>query len=267
MAAGALVRPERARVAIAAQAVSAVTVRILFLPAVTAGGAETPVVPILDDGALVRQQWPEQPVTRGAPGPTQSGSLRLNVSDDLIVSVAAGDRTVQRLRADPTTNTLACLVGRDPLLGLGEGGPQFDRRGTVDEMRNGQDGYRLHTHGARVPVQWTVGTEGWGLYVHQPLGAFDLTGSEGRFSASTLLPLDIFVVISNDPAVLLREYAVITGYAELPARWTFGYMQSHRTLAGPDEVLGVARTFREKRLPCDALIYLGTDRDVRRVRG
>ena len=100
-------------------------------------------------------------------------------------------------------------------------------------MRNGQDGYRLHTHGARVPVQWIVGTEGWGLYVHQPLGAFDLTGSEGRFSASTLLPLDIFVVISNDPAVLLREYAVITGYAELPARWTFGYMQSHRTLAGP----------------------------------
>ncbi len=59
--------------------------------------------------------------------------------------------------------------------------------------------------------------------------------------------------------MLLREFAVITGYAELPARWTFGYMQSHRTLAGPEEVLGVARTFREKRLPCDALIYLGTE--------
>ena len=166
---------------------------------------------------------------------------------------------VQQLRADVTTNTLTFLLGRGPLLGLGEGGPQFDRRGTADEMRNGQDGYRLHTHGARVPVQWIVGTEGWGLYVHQPLGTFDLTGSEGRFAASTLLPLDVFVVASNDPAVLLREYAVITGYAELPARWTFGYMQSHRTLAGPEEVLGVARTFREKRLPCDALIYLGTE--------
>ena len=32
-----------------------------------------------------------------------------------------------------------------------------------------------------------------------------------------------------------------------------------RTLAGPDEILGVARTFREKKLPCDALIYLGTE--------
>jgi alpha-glucosidase/alpha-D-xyloside xylohydrolase len=35
-------------------------------------------------------------------------------------------------------------------------------------------------------------------------------------------------------------------------------MQSHRTLGGPDEVLRVAATFREKKLPCDALIYLGT---------
>ena len=73
------------------------------------------------------------------------------------------------------------------------------------------------------------------------------------------MPLDIFVVASADPKVLMREYARVTGYAELPPLWSFGYMQSHRTLAGPDEVMWVARTFREKKLPCDALIYLGTE--------
>jgi alpha-glucosidase/alpha-D-xyloside xylohydrolase len=57
----------------------------------------------------------------------------------------------------------------------------------------------------------------------------------------------------------MREYARITGLPEMPARWTLGYLQSHRTLAGPDEIMGVARTFREKQLPCDALIYLGTE--------
>ena len=56
----------------------------------------------------------------------------------------------------------------------------------------------------------------------------------------------------------MREYARITGLAEMPALWTFGYQQSHRTLAGPAEILGVARTMREKQLPCDTLIYLGT---------
>src|SRR4029453_18357790 len=91
------------------------------------------------------------------------------------------------------------------------------------------------------------------------LGRFHFAGSEGRFTASALLPLDVFIVASSDPATIMREYGVITGLAELPARWTFGYMQSHRTLAGHEEVLGIARTFREKKLPCDALIYLGTE--------
>jgi alpha-glucosidase/alpha-D-xyloside xylohydrolase len=98
------------------------------------------------------------------------------------------------------------------------------------------------------------------MFVHHPLGTFDFTGSEGKFApAGSGLPLDVYVVSSSNPAEIMREYARITGFAEPPALWTLGYMQSHRTLAGPDEVLGVARTMREKKLPCDALIYLGTE--------
>jgi alpha-glucosidase/alpha-D-xyloside xylohydrolase len=44
----------------------------------------------------------------------------------------------------------------------------------------------------------------------------------------------------------------------MPPKWALGYFQSHRTLAGPEEPLQIATTFREKKLPCDALIYLGT---------
>jgi alpha-glucosidase (family GH31 glycosyl hydrolase) len=258
LTAGALVRLDPVRFTVAVQDVSAVTVRVLFLP-IADGPVEASSSPIQDDGALVRLDWPRHQTPRPAPGPRPSAGLGVFVADDRAVTVTIHRRVVQQLRADLATNTLSFLSGRGPLLGLGEGGPQFDRRGTADEMRNGQEGYRLHTHGGRVPIQWLIGTEGWGLYVHQPLGTFDLTGSEARFAASALLPLDVFIVASNDPAALLREYAVITGYAELPARWTFGYMQSHRTLAGPEEVQAVARTFREKRLPCDALIYLGTE--------
>jgi len=126
-------------------------------------------------------------------------------------------------------------------------------------MRNGQGGYRLQTHGGRVPVQWLIGTEGWGLFIHQPFGAFDLSGPKGKLTAQAPLPIDCFVVVSKDPAVIMREYAGITGLPEMPPLWSFGYQQSHRTLAGPDEVMWVAKTMREKNLPCDALIYLGTD--------
>jgi alpha-glucosidase/alpha-D-xyloside xylohydrolase len=56
----------------------------------------------------------------------------------------------------------------------------------------------------------------------------------------------------------MAEYARLTGHAEMPPLWSFGYQQSHRTLASREEVLAEAKTFRDKKLPCDALIYLGT---------
>ena len=86
------------------------------------------------------------------------------------------------------TGSFAFHLGDGPVLGLGEGGPQFDRRGSVDRMRSGQGGYRLRTHGGRVPVPWLIGTAGWAMFVHQPGGTFDLTGPEGRFTPAAGRP-------------------------------------------------------------------------------
>jgi tetratricopeptide (TPR) repeat protein len=166
---------------------------------------------------------------------------------------------VQRLSLDAKESGMSFLLGRGPLLGLGEGGPQFDRKGTADPMIIGQGGYRLATHGTRAPIQWLIGTDGWGMFIHQPYGAFDFTGTEGKFQPKIALPLDVFVVASKDPRVLLCEYARLTGLPEMPPLWSLGYQQSHRTLGGPEEILGIARTLREKKLPCDTLIYLGTE--------
>ena len=99
------------------------------------------------------------------------------------------------------------------------------------------------------------------MFFHQPFGTFDFTGSRAKFSPSSpdhAMPLDIFFVSTSDPAIIMREYARLTGHAELPPLWSLGYQQSHRTLANRDEVLAEAKKFRDKRLPCDALIYLGT---------
>ena len=168
---------------------------------------------------------------------------------------------VQQLKIDKESGVVSFNTGTVPLLGLGEGGPQFDRRGSTDRMRSGQGGYQLRTHGGRVPIPWLIGTSGWAMFVHQPFGTFDFTGPEGKFqplSPASALPLDLFFVVSNDPPAIMAERARITGHAELPPLWSFGYQQSHRTLGSRDEVLSEAKTFREKKLPCDTLIYLGT---------
>src|SRR5260370_24458880 len=109
---------------------------------------------------------------------------------------AKDGRLGQRLRGDAQTGWLAFALGEGPVLGLGEGGPQFDRRGNADRMRSGQGGYRLRTHGGRVPIQWLLGN-GWALFIHQPLGSLDLTGEYRVFTPhdlATALPFDIFLV-------------------------------------------------------------------------
>jgi alpha-glucosidase/alpha-D-xyloside xylohydrolase len=185
------------------------------------------------------------------------------LASPLTIRVEAKDgRLVQELKPDAATGNVSFQVGDGPLLGLGQGGPQFDRRGQVDRMRSGQGGYQLRTHGAKVPVQFLIGTSGWAMFIHQPVGVFDLTGSPGQLQPAgpqAALPLDVFVIGAKEPAAVMAEYARITGHPEMPPLWSFGYQQSHRTLGPPEEILQEARMFREKKLPCDMMIYLGTD--------
>jgi alpha-glucosidase (family GH31 glycosyl hydrolase) len=245
-------------VEIAISALSPDTVRITAAAIVGTGG-------VPEDGALVKAAE-VRPLgrKRTADGfaPVKAGHVVVRYTADpptLHIDDGKGS-PIQKLTLNAETPGVSFLLPKGPLLGLGEGGPQFDRKGSVDRMRNGQGGYQLRTHGGRVPIQWLVGTDGWGLFIHHPLGTFDFSGAEGLLAPfANALPLDVFVVASSDPRVIMAEYARITGYAELPPLWSFGYMQSHRTLAGPDEVMWVAKTFREKKLPCDALIYLGTE--------
>jgi alpha-glucosidase/alpha-D-xyloside xylohydrolase len=215
------------------------------------------------DGSLVKKSW-GSPIAKLRAAPTRTisaGNLRLKISfEPVSIEVAnlQGD-VIQHLAWDENAGIFSFLNGSSPLFGLGEGGPQFDRRGSTDSMRSGQGGYKLATHGGRLPIPWVIGTSGWAIFFHQPYGAFDITGQQGKFQSATPgAALDLFFVGSADPTAIMAEYAGLTGFAEMPPLWSFGYQQSHRTLASREEVLAEAKTFREKGLPCDALIYLGT---------
>ncbi|HXW56016.1 MAG TPA: TIM-barrel domain-containing protein [Candidatus Cybelea sp.] len=217
------------------------------------------------DGALVPSAEGKTVGSFPGSGPRTVKAGRLSVAmstPPLAFTIhSESGETVQRLKIDEPSGAVSFLTGDAPLLGLGEGGPQFDRRGSTDAMRSGQGGYRLATNGGRVPIPWLIGTAGWAMFFHQPSGTFDFAGEESKFlpaSPPWTLPLDLFVVVSREPQVIMREYARLTGLAEMPPLWSLGYQQSHRTLASREEILSEAKTFREKRLPCDALIYLGT---------
>src|SRR5215204_720183 len=227
-------------------------------------GDETPRL-TLENDSLVQTSWPgsrKEFKTLATVKDTAVGKFSIGfVPDPLTLKVQHSGRDIQLIQIDPRLRTLAFNLGPSPVLAFGEGGPQFDRRGNVDQMRSGQGGYRLRTHGGRVPIQWLIGTNGWAIFIHLPEGTFDLTKANGLFTPKPNAgqSLDFFLVASPEPLTIMSEYAKLTGFPEMPPLWSLGYLQSHRTLRGPDEIKWVARTFRDKKLPCDALIYLGTD--------
>jgi alpha-glucosidase/alpha-D-xyloside xylohydrolase len=175
--------------------------------------------PIPSDGALVKNDW-GQPVARlRTPNTVKSGELTVAVSSGPMIQIKAKDgRLIQELKFDPTGGGISFHLGNGPILGLGQGGPQFDRRGNLDRMVSGQGGYRLQTHGGKVPIQFIIGASGWAMFVHYPLGAFDLTGKVGLIKSAdqqAALPFDIFVIAETDPLTIMSEYAKLTGHPEM----------------------------------------------------
>jgi alpha-glucosidase/alpha-D-xyloside xylohydrolase len=194
------------------------------------------------------------------------GRLRVTVKPEpLTIAVRRNGRLVQELIFDDAASTNAGVAFRTEatVLGLGEGAQQFDRRGAFYPMEPSWGGWNRPVLGSVVPSPFVIGTEGWALFAHRPEGRFDLRHGRGRFiprfpTNAAPSGFDLFVIALDEPADALTEYTRLTGRPVMPPKWALGYFQSHRTLAGPEEPLQIARTFREKQLPCDAVIYLGT---------
>lgn len=170
---------------------------------------------------------------------------------------------------------------------------QFDRNKALHEMI---PRWETNAYGSRNPVALLVGTEGWGILIASPWGQIDLREDsrgffepwqppdqskledldrreqqqlerslQGRPPVDQITPglLDVFVFDAVEPTWLMSDLATISGAAVLPPKWALGYMQSHRELqdsklSSEELLLSVVDTFREKQLPLDAVVYLGT---------
>ncbi len=199
-----------------------------------------------------------------APGSAQArqrdwGKYKIAILENpLRVQVSEDGRLRQEIRFDSDSTNVHFLLGGAPIYGLGEGTHSYDLTGTTDEMSNGQHPDTV-VYGARVPIPWVISPLGWGIFIGQPSGDFVFSRMEGMFRAvEATSTRNVYLALGDAPGDVLRQYAALTGMPHMPPLWSLGYHQSHRTLASEDEILTEARTFRDKKLPCDAMLYLGT---------
>lgn len=170
---------------------------------------------------------------------------------------------------------------------------EFDRRGRFHEMR---PRWQSNCYGSRNPVPLLIGTAGWAFFVATPWVHVDLRDkvdgrlipwqppqppaekpeakeeeirsernryiaqTQGRPPVESIISgvYDLFIFDAHEPVNFMKDLTQITGPAVLPPRWALGYMQSHRTLEDENQMIEIVKVFREKRIPVDAVIYLGT---------
>lgn len=83
---------------------------------------------------------------------------------------------------------------------------------------------------------------------------FDLKSDTHSFSfGADGGELDYYFFVGPSPKKVVSQYTHLTGRMHLPPKWALGYHQSRYSYSHRREVEEVARLFREKEIPCDAL--------------
>ena len=230
---------------------------------VTLAPAGEPFDRMYDDGSVVI--LPQAPTLRvletGKETTTawKGHSIRVSTNPLRLLIEKPGGMVIQEIGFHSSPSRIVFSAGSGPLWGLGQGARKLDRRGTTSLMQSGQLGEDLGIYGAHLPIPWIMSPDGWGIFFHEPWGSFDLTADPAIFHIEeSARASDLFLIMGDTPAELMRQWAELTGYPHLPPLWALGYQHSHRTLASREEILSEAELFREKKLPCDAMIYLGT---------
>ncbi|HEV7663321.1 MAG TPA: TIM-barrel domain-containing protein [Chloroflexota bacterium] len=103
--------------------------------------------------------------------------------------------------------------------------------------------------------------QAWGMFVDSSSRVeFDLGNEEPTRCGFAVDggPLVYYIFAGPSPRAVLERYTELTGRISLPPRWALGYHQSRWGYKTADEVLQLARTFRDRDLPLDAL-YLDID--------
>ena len=149
--------------------------------------------------------------------------------------------------------------GEQHFYGLGQGGRELDRLGVQRQLWNTQIG---HGPGSDMGVPLLLSNRGYGLFFDNPSDASLTVGRSDNgvrivYAAETG-PLRWYFLIGRDLRGVMREVAELLGRAPLPPRWALGFLQSTRHFEDTAELRRLPRTIREKRIPCDALVYLSS---------
>jgi alpha-glucosidase len=154
------------------------------------------------------------------------------------------------------------MLPQEGYFGFGQRTGKLDRRHrrlthwTVDRSSPGHsrgDDNLYQAHPVLVALRPELA---WGLFLHSTwYSAFDVGAeTEDVLTLFTLGgELDYFLLAGPTPAAVVEQLTRLTGRPSLPPLWALGYHQSRWSYASAREVEDIARGFRERGIPLDAI--------------
>ncbi len=157
----------------------------------------------------------------------------------------------------------AAMDAQSHFYGLGEKTGYLDKKGEKYTMWN-TDVYDPHVPDIEalyqsIPylVHFRYDQPAYGLLLDNPgKTAFDMRSYEDHYVLTMESgELDLYVIAGPSLKEVVTGYAGLTGKMPMPPKWAIGYQQSRYSYMDQEEVMEIARSFRERNIPCD-VIYL-----------
>lgn len=131
--------------------------------------------------------------------------------------------------------------------GLGqEQNDLFDLKGSASQL--------LHKNTKSV-IPFVYSSKGYGFLWNNPsVGRCELTQNHTLWEANSTKQVDYLVLVGDTPAAVMKKYGMLTGFAPKFPRWASGFWQSRLRYETQDDVLRIAREYKNRGIPLAAII-------------
>jgi alpha-glucosidase len=153
------------------------------------------------------------------------------------------------------------LIKGERFIGLGEKTGPLDRRGNGYQHWN-TDAFAYGTGSdplyCSIPFYMGVHEDGvYGIFfdnTHKTF--FNFGASNNRFSSfsADTGEMNYYFISGDSIADIIKQYSWLTGRMEMPPLWSLGYQQCRYSYYPDKEVSTLAKTFRDKNIPADAIV-------------
>ncbi|WP_277971372.1 glycoside hydrolase family 31 protein [Sphingomonas echinoides] len=113
----------------------------------------------------------------------------------------------------------------------------------------------LAQRNSQASVPFVVSSEGYGLLWNSPaIGDVNFAANGATWTSQAAREMDYWITAADTPAQLVRNYAMVTGTVPTMPDFALGLWQSKLRYRTQDELLAVARQYRDRGIPLAVIV-------------